>query len=181
MCQSRRNVRDMVLKRVEKALARGSKRKAKQITGRWGQDRCRSDNQVFLFRDRIELIARLGRAYGFVPVWRGLNGPKRGNFLEDSIFVMRITGELALRPYLPVIKKETNSCSGQQRHHGRRAKMFTFTALKSVVMAIAAQASLTVTIPNDTQITRELDRVEVIRQLEPIEPKIQMAQAKSIS
>ncbi len=63
--------------------------------------------EFFLFRGRTEMLVRLGLACRFAPVRRGPKEPKRANFPENSILVMRITGELAPRPYLPVIKKET--------------------------------------------------------------------------
>ena len=56
--------------------------------------------------------------------------------------------------------------------------MDTVTAIKSVIMAIAAQGSVTVTIPNDTELTRDLDPVEITRQLGPIELKIKTAPGK---
>jgi len=56
--------------------------------------------------------------------------------------------------------------------------MDTVTTIKSVLMAIAAQGSVTVTIPNDTELTRDLDPVEITRQLGPIELKIQTGPGK---
>jgi len=94
---------------------------------------------------------------------------------------MLITGELVLLPYLPVIEKETNSWSSQQRYHGRSAKMDPVTAITSVLMAIAAQGSVTITIPNDAEITRELGPIEFTHQLGPIKLKIQTAPAKNSS
>ena len=55
------------------------------------------------------------------------------------------------------------------------------TAITSVLMAIAAQGSVTVTIPNDTEITRELGQIEFTHQLGPIELRIQTAPAKNES
>ncbi len=92
---------------------------------------------------------------------------------------MRITGELALHTHLAVIEKEINSWPDQRRYSGRSAKMFTFTALKSVLMAIAAQGSVAVTIPNDIEITRHVDPIEITREVGPIEIAIQTAPAKT--
>ena len=59
--------------------------------------------------------------------------------------------------------------------------MFTFTALKSLLMVIAAQASFVITMPNDTGISRDLGPVEITRQLDPAEHKAQTAPAKNAS
>lgn len=59
--------------------------------------------------------------------------------------------------------------------------MDTVTAITNVLMAIAAQGSITVTIPNDTEITRELGQIEMSHQLGPIELRIQTAPAKNRS
>jgi len=59
--------------------------------------------------------------------------------------------------------------------------MDTVTAITNVLMAIAAQGSVTVTIPNDTEFTRELGQIEMSHQLGPIQLRIQTDPAKNKS
>jgi len=53
--------------------------------------------------------------------------------------------------------------------------MDPLTAITGVLMGIAAQGAVTITIPNDSDIARELGPVEITRQLGPIELRIHMA------
>lgn len=56
--------------------------------------------------------------------------------------------------------------------------MDTISAITGIIAGIAAQGAVTVTIPNDTEIIREMGPVEFTRQLGPIELRVQTAPAK---
>lgn len=91
---------------------------------------------------------------------------------------MCITEELALRPYLPLIRPDQTFGQASQDIKDGVLKMDTVSTIKSVLAAIAAQGSVTVTIPNDTELARDLGPVEITRQLGPVELRIQTAPAK---
>lgn len=57
--------------------------------------------------------------------------------------------------------------------------MSTLTTVKSILMGLAAQGSVTVTIPNDSDLVREMGPVEITRQVGPVELRIQTAPAGS--
>jgi len=53
--------------------------------------------------------------------------------------------------------------------------MSSLLTVKSVLMAIAAQGSVTVTIPSNSQLARDLGQVEITRQIGPVELRVQTA------
>ena len=59
--------------------------------------------------------------------------------------------------------------------------MDTISAITGVIMGIAAQGAVTVTIPNDSEIVREMGPVEINRQIGPIKLRVRTAPAKNKS
>lgn len=57
--------------------------------------------------------------------------------------------------------------------------MSTLTAVKSILMGIAAQGAVTVTIPSDSEIARELGPIEMTRKVGPVELTIRTAPEKN--
>jgi len=57
--------------------------------------------------------------------------------------------------------------------------MDTISAITGIIAGIAAQGAVTVTIPNDSELARELGPVEITRQLGPIKLRVHTAPAKN--